>query len=494
MTTQAALVVDRKGLAKKLGDRPKSFVLFELIQNAWDAPGVTKVIVLLERHLGNSKARLYVSDDSPAGFTTLESVYTLFRDSEKADDPEKRGRFELGEKLIAALALRMTVTTTKGTVTIEGDKRTVGRGRLERGSSIEVILKMTKEELEQVVASAGRLIAPHGIDTYVNGATLPVRQQKAAFTATLQTVRSDGEGVLRPTQRKTEVRVYKPEAGEVACLYEMGIPVVETGDHYHYDVQQRVPVNFERNNVPPAYLKTLRVEALNALHEQLPHQEAAAPWVADAIDDARCAPEALREVVQARFGNKAVIYDPSDAEGSKIAVTRGYTVVSGGTFSAGAWENIRKHQVLLPAGQVTPSPKPYSPEGHPERVIPFDKWTDDMKRRAEFSWKLFLKLNRIGGTMHPKDCAVVIVNEPHVSWAANFGPWGDLYRLCLNHGRLGKRWFALPNRNVEVLDLLLHEFCHQYVSDHLSHEMHETATRLGAQLTNLALNEPEFFQ
>ncbi len=483
--TQAALVVDRKGLAKKLGDRPKSFVLFELIQNSWDAPGVTEVIVLLEHH-GGGRARLYVSDDSPGGFTSLESVYTLFRDSEKASDPTKRGRFELGEKLIAALALRMKVTTTKGTVTIEGDKRSSSRARLERGSAVEVILKMSKEELVQVIASAKRLIVPANIKTFLNGTELPKRELLAAFEATLQTVHSDGEGVLRPTQRKTAVCVYEPAPGEVACLYEMGIPVVETGDRYSYDVGQRVPVNFERNNVPPAYLKTLRVAALNATHAFLPREDALAPWVSDALDDARCAPEAVQEVVQARFGSKAVIHDPSDPEGTKIAVTKGYTVVSGGAFSAGAWDNIRRSKALLPAGQVTPSPKPYSVDGHPEKVIERKDWTPDMGCRAMFCHELCDRL--IG-----KGCHVVIVNEPTVSWLANFGPLGNAFRLCLNYGRLGKKWFALPNRSVEVLDLLLHEYCHATVSDHLSHEMHETATKLGAQLTNWALNDPDFF-
>jgi hypothetical protein len=68
------------------------------------------------------------------------------------------------------------------------------------------------------------------------------------------------------------------------------------------------------------------------------------------------------------------------------------------------------------------------------------------------------------------------------------------YRLCLNYGRLGKAWFARPKRDIEVLDLLIHEFAHRDVHDHLSDEMHKTATRIGAQLANLALDDPEFFK
>jgi hypothetical protein len=40
--------VDKQGLAKILERKGKEFVLFELVQNAWDEPGVTKVNVTLE--------------------------------------------------------------------------------------------------------------------------------------------------------------------------------------------------------------------------------------------------------------------------------------------------------------------------------------------------------------------------------------------------------------------------------------------------------------
>ncbi len=43
-TTSAWFTVDRVGLAKKLARKPKQFVVVELMQNAWDAPGVTEVI------------------------------------------------------------------------------------------------------------------------------------------------------------------------------------------------------------------------------------------------------------------------------------------------------------------------------------------------------------------------------------------------------------------------------------------------------------------
>ena len=69
--------VDRHGLAQILERKGKEFVLFELIQNGWDEPGVTKVSVTLD-YLGRNKARLVVEDDAPDGFKELSHAFTLF--------------------------------------------------------------------------------------------------------------------------------------------------------------------------------------------------------------------------------------------------------------------------------------------------------------------------------------------------------------------------------------------------------------------------------
>lgn len=484
--TQHALIVDRKGLAKKLANRPKGHLIFELIQNAWDE-NVKVVSVDAEMIKGQPYCRVVVTDDAPLGFQSLESVYTLFRDSKKTDDPEKRGRFELGEKLVAAVARRMEVCTTTGTVIIEGDERRHGRKKTEKGSIITVEIRMTNAEFTEACFEVLRLIPPDGILTTFNGARLVGRKPLHTFRAPLQTVKGDAEGNLVHAQRMTDVHVHAVKPGETACIYEMGIPVVETGDKWHYDVQQKVPVNWERNNVPPSYLKTLRVLALNAMHEDLNPEDAVQPWVSEALDDSRCDGDAVKGVVVHRFGEKAVITDPSDPEGTKLAVSQGYTVVPGGSFSKGAWDNIKASKALLPAGQVTPSPKPYHPDGDPEKVLDRAKWTPDMWRIGEFAEGLFKRLTG-------EECCVDIVNEPQAYWSANFGGGSILgRRLCLNFGKLGKRWFARAKRDVEVLDLLLHEYCHHTVHDHLSHDMHKEATRLGAVLANLVFDDPAFF-
>ena len=118
-TTQANWFdVDRKGLAKLLERRGKEFLVFELLQNAWDED-VKVVTAELRRVAGAKRGRRYVlivQDDDPEGFTDLAHAYTLFADSAKKVDVHKRGRFNLGEKLVLALCESATIVTTKGTV------------------------------------------------------------------------------------------------------------------------------------------------------------------------------------------------------------------------------------------------------------------------------------------------------------------------------------------------------------------------------------------
>src|SRR4051794_12093065 len=93
-----ALAVDVQGLAKLVERRGKSFAILELVQNAWDE--AAKVVTVELRYEGYNKAHLSVMDDSPDGFHDLSHAYTLFAESKKKADPEKRGRFNLGEKLV----------------------------------------------------------------------------------------------------------------------------------------------------------------------------------------------------------------------------------------------------------------------------------------------------------------------------------------------------------------------------------------------------------
>src|SRR5579871_2323644 len=293
--------VDKEGLAQILERRGKAFVVFELLQNAWDE-NVTSVEVSLDPVPGRPAARLIVVDDAPEGFKDLKDAYTLFAPSGKKAAPEKRGRFNLGEKLVLALCENAEIASMTGTVRFTREGRRHSRRRRFRGSRFAGILPMTREEFQEVCRCVQTVIPPPGrVHTFFNGEPIPHREPLRQFVAPLPTEIADEEGRLRRTTRTATISVYEPFPDEEPTLYEMGIPIVPTGERFHVDVGQKVPLSLCREGVPPAYLQTLRVLVLNELHALLPKEELTAAWVNDATDDKRCSPEAVRRFLDAKF-------------------------------------------------------------------------------------------------------------------------------------------------------------------------------------------------
>jgi hypothetical protein len=473
--------VDKTGLAKLMAGRPKEFLVYELVQNAWDQ-NVTEVNVTVEPVPGQPLATVTVTDDDPNGFADLHDAYTLFAESRKKGNAEQRGRFNLGDKLVLAPARSATISTTIGTVVFDGDGRHLSRAKRAKGSQFTGLFPMTRAELEEMEEAIRRLIPPAGVATVYNGCPLEPRQPVAAFNAVLPTVVADGEGVLKRTSRKTLVRVFEPLSGEAAVLYEMGIPVVDTGDRYHVDVQQKVPLNMDRDNVPPGYLRTVRVAVLNATFDRLETEDAPKTWVREACSDPRVSDDAIRTAVSLRFGDKAVAYDPSDPEANNRSASEGRPVVHGGSLSGAEWDNVRRAGVLPPAGAVTPSPKPYSPDGDPLNVIRQDQWTPGMQQVARYA-------AAIGSELLACNVHVTIVRHADWPYAATYGKG----RLTINLGRCGHAFFDNGITD-EVNDLLIHEYGHHYSSNHLDAEYYRALTSLGARMVRLALAKPELFR
>jgi hypothetical protein len=473
--------VDKVGLGKLLNRKGKKFVLFELIQNAWDQ-NVTRVDITLTKDPGSRYATISIEDDAPDGFRDLSHAWTLFAESDKKGDVRKRGRFNLGEKLAISICEKAEIFSTTGGVRFDAEGRHRLRMKRERGSVFTGLLKMTNEEMAECVAAIDTLISPaetEGIVTTFNGRVLARRVPLVSFDASLRTEIADCEGNLKTCTRKTEVMVYEPQPGEIATLYELGIPVVETGDTYHLDVQQKLPLNFDRDNVPPGYLRSLRPLVLNAVYQHLPEAEVSAGWVQEALGESSLSEDAVCSVVDSMFGPKTVVYDPSDPEANKLAVAAGYHVVAGRQFSKKAWEMIRKASALRPAGQVTPSPKPFHPDGRPLEIIPPDKWTDQ-------ETIILTRFKEIARILIGVDITVKLANAP--MWKVCGCFCKEIRELIVNKAKYGSGfWDSINETN---LNLLIHELGHYYEGDHLSYGYHNALTNLGAKLAIAVATEP----
>jgi hypothetical protein len=163
-------------------------------------------------------------------------------------------------------------------------------------------------------------------------------------------------------------------------------------------------------------------------------------------------------------------------------VAEGYALVHGRALDAGGRAAANRFDLLPNSHDLFPTPRPYSsdPSAPPANVLPEGEWSPGMRNVAGYT--RFLATELMGRTI-----CVRIVNLP-TGFAACYGP---AHGLDFNYGALGRAWFDRITDGTD--ELLLHEFGHEYASNHLSAEYHRALCRLGAQLKRLALEKPAAF-
>jgi hypothetical protein len=484
--------IDRKGLAKLIERRGKAALVFELISNAFDAEGTTRVEVTLTPEDGVPKVWLTVNDDAPDGFADLSHAYTVFAESSRKAHAEKRGRFNLGEKLVLALCDEASIVTTSGGVMFDARGRHAMKAKRASGSEFMGLARITRAELTEILTELRKIIPPQGMALVVNRETVPYRFPIASFEATLPTEIADEDGVLRRSRRKTTVHVFEPYPGEQPMLYEMGIPVVETGDKWHVFIDQKIPLNMDRDNVTPAFLREVRTHVVNHLHDKLTEADAAATFVNEALADEDASPEAVRKALDLKYGEKRAIWDPTDHEANMNLTAQGYTLIKGSQLTKEQWSNVKRHDAerTKPAGQLAPTKSALFGPGGKDSWVPRDKWTAAMLSVTEYT-------RRVSQTLLDAPVTVGILSDVTEPWGACFGDQGFVFNL----GRLSHRFFndcyesAVGRfRPTDALNaLIIHELGHHLQANHLDERYHEALCSLGAKLARLALTQPELF-
>lgn len=460
--------IDRKAFATSLEGKNKSWIINELVQNPFDESGVTEVKVFIEAVADKRQISVVVEDDVPEGFQRLSDAYTMWAESLKVNDPTKAGRFNEGEKRVILYSESAEVVTTKGKVVFEGEERKISRDRTSEGSVITAIFKGTKADLQDMINGAKRIIPPSHIRYVVNGEEIK-RGHYVLWACTLPTVHGPE---LRPTERKTEIEIIDVAPGESAWLYECGIPVVETDDKWSVNVMQKVPLNRDRDNVKPSFLKQLRTLVLNHMHTQLAPEDFTKPWVAEAVNSDDVDTNAVSSYLDAKYGKNRVIADPSNPESVSHAQAQGFAVIMGRSESSATWDKIRSGGLALPAGQAFPA-KVESMGA----VIHEDEWTPGMKNVANFCQALAKEV--IGRSIN-----VSFVNTNN-SVNACYGS----HRITFNICRLGYKWFD-NGLTQDVLRLIIHELGHEYSGNHLSSEYHDALCNIGAKTALVLLTNP----
>lgn len=464
------LVTDKEGLKALNADKPKSFVVRELVQNAFDESGVTFVEVTLTPVPRTAKVVLMVEDDAPEGFYDLRHAYTLFADTRKRVDPEMRGQFNLGEKQVLSLCDEAVISTTTGTVTFnkDGTREEDPSSTRSAGSVFSATLPMTRAELQEVEETIRTFLPPKGVVLRFNQEPIEYREPEHVIEATLQTVYADKEGVMRRTTRKTKVEILDPEDDDVPTLYEMGLPVCETGDKYHYNVLQRVPLSTDRDTVSEAFMQDLRAEVLNEVVDELDEEECAEAWVQEAIQDERVHGAAVSHVVTKQHGTRAFVPTPGDPEATERAIDAGYHVVSANAYSKAAWANIRDKTAALPAATVVGG----ATQVVSGKVVPFEEWADSMKRVARLA--KYIAKQCLGISIE-----VRYFKAKKVTALAQYGA----RTISFNRSHLSAKFFV-PVASEEQIDLIVHELGHEY-GGHYDMVYHEALTKMAAKLARI---------
>jgi hypothetical protein len=464
--------IDKDGLSKLVERRGHGWLLFELIQNAIDTDA-TRVDVTTDKLAGRPRATIRVEDNSTHGFIDLSHAWTMFAPSTKAADPELRGRFNVGEKLFLALAIEATIETTTGGVVFDQKGRRKTRATRDRGTLVNAEVKLNNEQYQTMLDEVNLFLPPEGVDVYVNGRRSGHREPDGAKErAYLPTEVADEEGRLVRTWRYTKVEFHRPRDGETPTIFEMGIPVVETEAPFHINVAQTVPLSMDRDNVTPAYARDLYAIALDTMVNDLDDDEVAAPWVTTALPAAN--PESVVAATSKRFGDDAVVYDPSSPESNKEAIERGRTIIPAAAFDKGGWDAIRRARETTPgfaepAGRAIPVGVPTSADG--KAPISESEWTERMHQIADYSAHV---AEQVGVTLHGVNYIRVKNNA-----AAWWDPTGRT--VTFNLTNLGAGWTETVNQ-VDFDELLIHELAHGKVSDHLTRAFSDECCRIGATM------------
>jgi len=467
-TTKEWFTVSKAGFKALQAGKPKTFIINELCQNVFDE-NVSYCIVWITQ-IAKDQIYISVTDDNPEGFKNITHAYTLFADTYKRTDPTKRGRFNLGEKQVIAICDWANVKTTKGAIRFDDEGRTeFPNDRTEKGSIIEVAFAGNKKDYEQLLEHTKLLIAPSNVEFIVNNIKIPSKIPFKTFEASLDTEVLEND-IMVQKFRKTNVNLYKPETD--SYIYEMGIPVTKISCPYHVDVQQKIPLAVDRETVRSAFLQDVYAETLNNTYNDIKEEEASAVWIRKATEDKRVKKEAIKEVLNKRFGDKFVSRNPLDPNANDEAIAHGYTLVSGSQMSSEEWQRIRENDLISSSTDVFGE----SGVALTETVNP----TPELEAFSNFAKRVakeYLNIN----------IDVNYVKSNHWSKGAEYGSRTVTFNLT----KLGNSFFKDINwRNIK---LLVHEIAHEK-GHHTEHKYHDCITTLTGKLVIRALDEPSFFE
>lgn len=452
--------ISTEGMRQMHEARPLWQLVKELVANVWDERdnGATTCRVEVNA-ASHGLLEIIVEDDGP-GFANITDAYTLMAFTKKRTDSSKRGRFNIGEKELIAIAKDAIIETVGITVSFpaEGGRKQRKNDRI-KGTKITVHVKGKQTDIQPTIDMLQSFIVPENINyefssNYGTIGELPYRKLIASTATTLKTQICDSPTApLRDTVRKTSVDIYTRPSAKSGALYEMGIYIQDIDCPYDVDVQQKVPMPVNRDMVAKAYLKDIYAEVLNQTADEITEANVSSTWVQAGLEDDRITEETLKVVGDVQIGDDTVLWS-SNPLANERAMLAGKTILHPKMLSSVVRTKYRDSGILESASNYGPSVEAYIDAGGELFGEDDARITESMELiKAYTKWVSNLTLGF--------ECDVQWLNNPDSSHLAEYSQSQQC--LYFNVAILGENWFTLkPNGRPKEqhTDLILHELAH----------------------------------
>lgn len=300
--SDSRFTIDNSGWRRMNAGRSASQLVREAVSNAFDVDNITSCRVTL------NPGEVTIEDDGP-GIGDHRLISSVFL-TNKCENATKRGRKGRGSAELISAAEWAEVETVGFTITFAAGRKTETNART-KGTKVTVkVAAWAQPEIDECLSYLKRLMPPDTINFTINGqqyAGTPVHRTVERVSLETQII---VDGVQRNENRYTNVLIRDLRSGEKSgSLYEMGIPVQDIFTPYHVDVQQRVPMNDNRDVVSNYYKERIWTTLIDAVIDEMRKTQLSEPW---AQVGARWASEATQKAYVSKLlgvGNIAITGD-----------------------------------------------------------------------------------------------------------------------------------------------------------------------------------------
>lgn len=312
--------ISNDGWRRMNAGRKAAELIREAISNTFDIDDVTEVRVTL------SPGLVVVEDNSEHGIDDINLITTVFM-TNKTDSHLKRGRKGRGLKELISAAEYAEVDTI-GSKVIFDQGRTVTTSNRLRGTKVTVkVGSWGQAEIDDAIRYLKRVIAPNCTHFYVNNTEVVKKTKRLSFSRALKTQVVE-DGIQQETYETGQVDIVNLAKGErEGWIYEMGIPVQSIPAPFHVNIQQRIPLNDNRDSVSAYWLCVLYSHIIESIAPSMSLGAMKYRWFQDGLDYIYDKNTCLT-ILKKLFGDlDKVAYKSSNYLANDVAQQHGYRLI-----------------------------------------------------------------------------------------------------------------------------------------------------------------------